>query len=453
MPLSGKEISVLRDNAKLKNKESAINYISKLDTLESIPVLIRILEDIQDTLKKSDTKNIQDNIRFISLAIKILKDTDEKQNKNEIALLLSLRKIKKEKMMGDLNDLKSNAKNVHIDAFTLNLWKETAIWLEGLYRHTYNRYEKAEDGVTVWRNEKGEVKALDWRDSGLYMIFKVNQIDIVIVYHHVANTLEEYINKYEAKETKVITPAVETTSKLIPSPVLLNVAAEKVLPISTVVNDKISEKLENETKLSIFPSFQTNVQSDKIQITISLSPDRSDEIPELIERLKKALINEPVIANTNAIEDKEKVASEEDVYELMQLYTNENDEIKFSVLLYIFDNWELGNRQTQLFNNFKESILANLRAYYNSSSNGFFVPTMFWPRKHIKKVEKAIEDIDNEIEVKPQVKILYKLWNDVKAECSDEVNKRTQKLLDSAYTILHKSVDPSQNKRFTMQRY
>src|SRR3990167_2428911 len=110
MPLEPQEIIDHRQKAKEKSNEQAIKHIAGLDTKDSIPVIMQILQDLLTYMKKQPLVNadVKDNIYFLEFAYHILQESDITQNLKKFKLLFALRKINKVKMLEELGSLKEN---------------------------------------------------------------------------------------------------------------------------------------------------------------------------------------------------------------------------------------------------------------------------------------------------------------------------------------------------------
>src|SRR3990167_9212798 len=131
-------------------------------------------------------------------AIRILKETDEKQNANILRIPIILANVTKKQIEGDSQGLVDGVsrQEFKITERTKSLWQEVALWLEGLYCHTDILYVKREIDGTPQQEPDGTIKTVDKLDGLFKSLIGLTKWQVAIYYHKTALVLEQKLQDY-----------------------------------------------------------------------------------------------------------------------------------------------------------------------------------------------------------------------------------------------------------------
>src|SRR3990167_1843894 len=121
--------------------------ISKMDTKESIPVVLRFLFHIQRTLQdelgKSESQDlVTQTLGVVHGAICTFHETVVTLNLGPGKKLAYLRALDSEQTIMELEHLVSEIRKITVTPATEKLWDEVALWMDGIYRRTADKIKK-----------------------------------------------------------------------------------------------------------------------------------------------------------------------------------------------------------------------------------------------------------------------------------------------------------------------
>lgn len=447
MPLDPKKISALREKvAESKDQDSALVVISPLDPKKSIPVILNILDDLVPLISDSDTSE------FLAFAHKILNEADEKQNANLFQLHSVLKGLTKEKIDGDLGKLISYVKHIKINRATEKLWREAALWLEGIYRHTHDAAVKYYKG-SIKPDKHGKIGPIDIEDQIFHGITGLTKYHVALYYHNAAQALYEKIDSEltAIKHAEVAKAAPQPSTK----------AEEKPkLEVKIIVEEKPreeksrEEKSRSEEKSSMERKseegvtqhaelhqesalFDVKKNNGIIQIILNITEDQSSKLTLIEETVKQIL--DGTFARTEpsspSLDKTEPVKLEVGLTRLLETFKDEDVHVRISVLIYALDQFQLTKSEDLLIKQYLPIIISKLDAYSKAWVTANWVPNLFG-RWHDSALTDA--NIDLKRDSKSNLKALFNLWVKIDAEGSKELYSKITGLLEGVYSILLK---------------
>lgn len=456
MPLSASKIILFRKKiAAIPKTEDKLKETAKNEAKIILPVVTQVLIEIQDklTVTKDQTEGVVATLEFVNYAIKILKETDERQQIS-LANLWNLRTIfadvSKERIENELGKMVGFANRLEITADTLSLWQEVGYGLEGLYKRVYDKVPKEKNGE-LKRNKHGLVDPVDKEDKLFNGLFHLTKFAIVSYYHQVYEAINLKINEYQTKLKNAPKPQlVEISKQPVPDIAAIDLKSEEVN--DNKMESKLGEdpKDDKHSPLHVYLRLRQGHRS----IILDFPDGQEDKIPQLLDAYKKIMdVNqelvveddvEEVIAREEIEEDlPEKSAKQDELpLEFLEKYNDDVDDIKLSVFICALDLYKLNEDQQFFLAKYKSHIVANLDAYINSKFTTWGLPTYFWAPAHIKKVEDKRDKILASDDLAENLKDLYDLLIEVRGDNSIKVRKRVTMLLREIYTISLRNAKP-----------
>ncbi|OGT46389.1 MAG: hypothetical protein A3E83_06305 [Gammaproteobacteria bacterium RIFCSPHIGHO2_12_FULL_41_20] len=233
MPLNLAKIQRYREENSIAQRTASLSVIENLDAEISIPVIIKILEDILPLVSEQDTA-FADTRTYIEEAIKKLRKTDEEQNTFNVAGVFIRYRNQGKMIIDEMSALVEKMKKIKVTKETVSLWTEVALWLEGLYKHIYNFYKKKDlivDGAPV--RDKDGIKTCDWKDGLFKSIVGLTKWDIGVQYYKLALAIQEQLRAYQQMTAPVAMEVEVAVARLPTKP--------RIEETITIEDDGVSE--------------------------------------------------------------------------------------------------------------------------------------------------------------------------------------------------------------------
>lgn len=437
MPLSVSEAQKLRSVvAPFQSKNQKLQKIATYEARVSLPVVLFLLEEIQKILNttKNETLELKATKEFIAYGIVILRETDIKQNASLLKLPGILKSLSKEHIETELQKFVGYAGQIEVTAQTKALWEEASLWLEGLYTRVDIKVPKEKDGSPK-KNKNGLVDPVDAEDKLFNTFVHLTKYAIVSYYRQVAIAINEKCAIYMKKELAESKPIME---KAVNSEALVK---------TNVPVGKIENAL-SETAAPALVFLQRTGQHTRL--VFDYNENQEEKMQALLTAYKQImgvsaleLIDQPFLEHE--LIETEQATAEEKVelpLELLEKYSSENPDIKFSILICALDQYKLNDNQTHFLQTFKGMIESSLKAYTKSAFTTWGFPTYLISRPHVPEVETKMNEIASTPDPIQHLKLLFDLLINMRGENSNNVKKKVSFLLENAYTILLKNAKP-----------
>lgn len=424
MPLAATKIDGLRKKiAAIPQKENKLKELATYEAKKALPVVLQILKEIHTELLQMPTPlpEIPSTIEFIEYGIKILEETDEKQNVGLFGIKKVLKGLSKEKIESELTKMVTDAQKIEVTHNTLKLWEEGSLWLDGLYTRIYDKVPKEKNGE-LKKNKHGLVDTVDAEDMLFNSIVHLTKFDIVSYYHQLAETINNKITLYQSR-----------------------LEAEPVKQVLIENENKIEEEIKSQPKPSATHVF-CRKKEGYVRISMDFLDGQEDKTEQLIEAYKKIMnINEDIHIEDEPAEEvvAKQIDEPEDLpLEFLEKYKNDSTDIKLPIMVCALDRYKLNDEQKFFLKSFKNVILASLQAYNNRSFTTWGLPTYLFSRPHVAEVEAKINKITASEDLATNLKDLFDLLIEVKGENSRTVKNKVTGLLEHSYTILLRNAKP-----------
>jgi hypothetical protein len=433
MPLDPKKISALRENvAKQSSRVEALKIIGSLDPKKSIPVILYILDEL---LKNH--RHVPATVEFVKNAIRILTEADQKQNVSIFSLHSVLKGLTKEKIDGDLTGL---IKQVDVSDFTLSaesLWKEVGLWLEGIYKHTYDDALKY-CGGEIKENHKGLVGPIDMEDRIFHGITGLTKYTVALYYHRAAVAIDEKIAKtfvpkpaaeVEVKETKEVKAAKDTKE-------VKEVKEKK--PLDDISEEKSSSS--DVIQVAASPSlFKIKKKNGHIKISYLLPEAQESKTDEIKTAIEHVVSGSPLLFKDDVEEKKHSCLV--GLSQLLDIYKNDCVDVRFAILVSAVEKYTISVQDEQLIQKYIPIIKARISSYSSASLSTYWIPTLLRSRPHTMIVDDALKKIGTHETPAHNLKVLFDLWVELENCGSKDLYPKVTELIDGMYSILVKGSD------------
>lgn len=482
MPLAEKDIAKYRQEAQTKKShDERLQYIAKLDPKKTVPVILKILEQIV----AADTNLDVDTREYLQYCKTILLDTDEKQNVGVFGLASALKGITAEKIQNDLGRLVADTKKITITPKTESLWVEAQLWLAGWFKHTFDpalKEKATNQKCEILRNKDGKLITIDTEDWAFNKATDLSKFYVAHFYYQLAEKIREIIQGYRASlQPKSSSPIFVSTSVMtkandngyitlsinlksadqerisamqkVMSAIADAQQAEKVTQLMQLADpeDDVSETIANAFAVlcglanakdkKLQSEFVNLIELIKTKEKLLPQPERvAPVVEEPSSSSSMSTAVQPVISEQTVESMKQNKKS---LREHLEKYQDESDEVRFGQLNYGIEHCAL--TQTEL-DYIKSTIIPNLDADIASYKSAWFtthwVPTIFVARKHTSIANDTLHRLSVN-DACDGLKSLYTLWLHAKKENSHELLDIVTKCLSYAYTMLVKFGEPS----------
>jgi hypothetical protein len=314
---------------------------------------------------------------------------------------------------------------------TEDLWLEVAIWLRGLYQRSYEQ-------ISPYFKEGGALNPA--------------------VFHHLGDNDDRNFFKHKAPLVKMTLAQYhklhyETLVLLVPPHL-----CSELLPL--LPNDFVEQytaKYNNESHqpvlspaLPLAGSIASVMQANEEKPVVKEGLPRPEEGKENAVRPLPTVISPPGMFKPVTKKPSLKPLQLDD-FEIIK--GQEEELAKFAKFNSLLLSSEFNEDQNLDIEQIKPQILGTLNNYIKASfTSSWFLPTGLVPRKHINEVKAAYDDINESISPRQYIIALYTLWAAVYADKSPDIGPKTEKLLTSAFNILHSSLETKKQNTKAMNR-
>lgn len=476
MPLEQKKIDALRlkvnfkfkkdgktpetdTNGKVieRTREEKLKEISALDPKETIPYIISILEQVAVILSKQNDENLKPTKDFIIFAKTYLLDIDKKQNAGFFEKTDIVKEIAKNpgKIIEDIKKFEERVRSLQVTESTLALWRDTGLWLEGWYLHTYDMYIKQYPLVNGKMDMRPDpknanafiFKTIDMEDTVFYKATNACKMEVAEYYHRIGTAVQESIKAYEKK--------VEESKKIIVSP-----SAPQTETIISEGKKEANQTPENSVPLSI--NFQEMVKVTTSQgktIIVIETPEISKDLhARILGALQHVLSPDYDETLEQDLTDQEEI-DEETLAQTLHRLKDESEDVKLKMFRWIIETKSLSPIQTELIAKCTPTLLSELAGYRNSGWTTINVP--FWgevpvlkwiPAYHGAYAQELIDTIkapnqDMTMKTPSQVLIIaFDAINDLKKDQSRTLNPLLTKHIMDVFDLLRTQKPKQEDK-------
>lgn len=389
MPLNVNEMSQGKENtrplmhSKLGNNKQRF---AELSIKQALPIVMVILTKMERMLaEQSAMDEVQTTLAFITDTIKKIKEAEEIIDALQHYNLFYIRSAycKTKNLPAELQMKIDEVRKLPIPSMTVDLWRELATCLEGIYQHIQLRAEQKHSDQ------------LSWQGSILENMTGMNKLQLAEYSHKMANELFLKLDQV-AKEDKIVQQ-------------------------DQAKNNSIRVNLQ---KVNNFFQLQVNIPDNhdgllsKLLLAVQKVADNrhqalEDEFVELID-----------------IHDKQK---EKEHYPdgLLAWFAKYDERTRFGILSASLDRFHLTEQQNFLLKHFRGMIIDSLQACLSSSfGSGFFV------KPHTKRLKEIIKQVEADENTASHIRLLFDFWRDIQDQ---QVEKNLRELLNAAYAIMLES--------------
>ena len=188
----------------LEDRESALKEIAKKSYKELLSTIILITnEGMQLT---ADKPHLQNAFIFLQYAKNFFQEARQNANLSLFQNIKFIKELSKEIIISKFETLVNNAQSISVTEESLRLFSELALWLEGLYRLTYDdpMIKKDESGKVI-QNQNGGHICIDHEDRLLQISTGISKLQIAEYYVKAAETIRGKVEEYNMRQ--VIAPA------------------------------------------------------------------------------------------------------------------------------------------------------------------------------------------------------------------------------------------------------
>ncbi len=472
MPLDNKKIDALRlkvnfkqkkngksfetdSNGKLieRSREEKLKEISALDPLQTIPVILDILDKVVSVLAKNNDANLDPTKKFLAYAKTYLTDVDTKLNAGPFEKIGILKDIVKnpQQFTNDLKKFEDEIKSIQVTEPALSLWMDAELWIEGWYRHTADMYIAKHKSLNNKRPHpkdpsKQVYKTIDLEDDGFFLATNnatnpgTCKMEVAEVNHRVAQTIQQLIGVYKSKQEELLQQAQKQAKQEVVIPEQPKLIEKTKDGVGMLTNQKVEEKTK-ETETATVVNFHDMVQLNKVNgkasITINL-PENSETLEKNLLAAIQGVLS-PDYQEIEKVElNKEELNKEEYTEETWPNILNELKEINRDVKLIIYRSYVVDENippltpgQLKMLKDFKKDVVEALEGY-NDRWYTFQIPYFGYeisipkarPAYHGKTASDLIETINAPNEDATQkspmqiIKILFEAMPDLRKDQS-----------------------------------
>lgn len=342
---------------------------------------------------------------YIICATELYNEADKRQTANWFTIKAYmgpylLKPFPAEALQNPFIAVRECAKLINIDMNTGKLWREAALWLEGLYVRSFLQVpEKYRQGDQVIKTEQDKMPLADpadkeknEKDKQFQDNFGLTLYEMALFHHQTAIVIESHFMPRQV--VQAAQPEVAPTSA----------AAAVSLPVANK-NENAAPSAQPAPLESVIPD---------AQLRMSLSSNLMFKPPAPAAEVKGV------------------------TFEMLDNLNNEEPEVQFTLFLSYLKRYKLTEEQKDLFNEYSEVITSSLDEYINSrwSSNG--IPTLFRNRPHAAEAAVCKQSILEAKTPYDQIKILFDFWKELKGNASWDLRTKVASCISHAVTVLFK---------------
>lgn len=295
------------------------------------------------------------------------------------------------------------AKLIQVNVETGQLWREAALWLEGLYQRSYLQVpEKYRQDGQVIKAENGKMPLADPadkdkhnKDKSFQDNFGLTLYEMALFHHQTSMVIDLHF---------VPAPVIEAANPEI----LAGVAAQPVVANPVPVSAPESSSS-----------------------AAAASVAQQNPVPQLSLRASLA-------ANMLVFKPPAPAAEIKGItYEMLDNLENLEPEVKFPLFLTYLKRYKLSDEQVDLFNEYSEVVNSSLDEYLNARWNSSgIMPTILWKRPHADEAETCKQAILEAKTPYDQIKILFELWKSLKGNASVDLRGKVADCISDAAKLL-----------------
>ena len=495
-PPTLKEIVQFRnDIKKKKTRDEKLQAIAKFDPIQTIPVIIDIIQDALKITRKSN--ELAETSECLNYVLSYLKQINTDQMAGITKSKAILEKYKG-KLVSELKGFVERIKKIQLSQPALELSIEMEVWLEGWYYRTKNAYDKKhnDNKKTIYKGaelikicdnidnivDDPIFETIDLEDSGFNLATGSTKLNIAVFYHRAAIILANKIQQLQQQiqEAKVVKLAIQQpqqqspvdamqikqqlppqnattqqeTNPLITKTNVDTQATTKQLPpennhsstqvLTTVLTQQKESKID---ELSALNRLTDDLADLKNALSIEVDPQISDCVSVIKQNDKFTLtVNTDNQEMLNELLDVIKslvTPKEENLVSVLVKMQDENESVRLSTLAYAITKYGLNDDQTMWLGQLKNSVESALEGYKNSSYvKGIpllsTIRDLVYERPNAQIANELLETI---AKAEP-VEVLNSLFETRKrliGNNSVELLDTVTKLMNDAYTMLAKS--------------
>lgn len=443
-----------------------LNNINRMSLKEAIKLLVPELCEKLYAIRTKEIKLYLINQIFLTYAIHVYTDADEKQNMNIFSLGYKMSSSDGDDILKPFRILYFLIMKVAITEELQKTWYEAAVWFMAMHDHTYNQ-------IPDKYKEKGQVKqtdglypAVDVYDSVLQKFRHISKYDIVR--YHLANARvigrilrEIHQNKLkihyladdkEKQPSHAEQPKNQKQLEVEGTVTLQNDLADgkneethatqlPAEPLSIAKNEGKLEQtnespsltmpklLQNEEieKPSAEKSDEQSTSSEQEGVSMRDLPSGATQIMVTIPSEKKHLVPN-LFANTQMLLRGENNPNKSNLYQNLLFVADKGADEKIRQLKYCINLFTLSKAQQENLSFLRRAVIQQLTDYQNSTR--FLAPT------HYYKANELIEFVKKNNDPQEQLLKLYDLRKYLKKLQSVKLIERVDQILLDVYRAL-----------------
>lgn len=392
MPLAAEQIANHRANVRNEKAEnSKLVYIANLHPKVTIPVIINILEEIIQLLpdEQDQTKQIARD------ALGMFQQTDEHQNASIFSLPGILKQFK-DKIKIDLEAIVAKLQNITVTVPSLDLWKEAALFLNGLHKRVYDKSDKDKNGQPL-KDKEGTFKTIDAEDKIFKAFTTLTKMDIANYYRLSAEAIQL---KIQACLNRNADGAGEARMNGL------------LRDLANAPRGKLEvEENENDTVIRVV------LPKNNIALRV-----------HLMETLEKLLRN-PDLQLLQVEKNPPEEFQGDELVKMLSDIADTDEKIKIQILELGVSIYGLTGSQRAMFAKFRAEIISQL--------NNYLFSYYFFNRSHAQLAKDKINELGATEDPLTHLNILFSMRTDLISVCSDELLGKVNNLLLQVFTMLH----------------
>lgn len=332
---------------------------------------------------------------FLICATELYNEADKRQTAGWVMIKVLMgpyltKKYPAEALQNPFIAVRECAKLIQVNVDTGQLWREAALWLEGLYLRSFLQLpEKYRQNDQVIKAENGKMPLADPADKDKHDKDKQFQDNFGLTLYEMALFHHQ--------------TAIVIDSRFMPLQVVAPAAPEPVVAQAAVSSSDVVNQL------------------DVSSVVVPLQPVLSVAPPQ-------ALVFQPIIAA-------EVVGI---TFEMLDNLIEEKPEVQFTLFITYLEHYRLSREQEAIFAHYTDVIVSSLDEYLNSSWTSHYVPTFFRSRPHIDLAKETKEQIQVTRKPQEQFKILFDVWKDLKGNASVDLKEKVADCIRAAVQLLYK---------------
>lgn len=353
---------------------------------------------------------------YLLCALDLYHEADKRQTAGWLAIkaLMGpylLKKFPAEALQNPFIAVRESAKLIQVNVETGKLWREAALWLEGLYLRSYLQVpEKYRRDGQVFKAENDKMPLADPADKDKHEKDKSFQDNFGLTLFEMASFHHQ--------------TAMVIDLHFVPAPVIEEAKPE----ISAAPIAQEAAALPAPSSLSSPVSVAAHVPVPQQSLRASLAPNMVIFQPPAPAAEVKGV-----------------------TFEMLDNLNNEEPEVQFTLFLNYLKRYNLTEEQKDLFNEYSEVITSSLDEYINSRWNSSGVPTFFKSRPHATEAGECKQRILEAKTPYEQIKILFDFWKELKGNASWDLKSKVANCISHAVTVLFKDAKMRKESQLRME--